>query len=118
MQNLLKLEEIGEFLLSVFLFSTLPFSWWLFPLLLFTPDISMAGYAVNNKTGAILYNLFHHRLMAIAWMLVGFYWNMPTIGLIGVILFGHAAMDRIFGFGLKYTDHFKHTHLGWMDHRP
>ncbi|WP_206365138.1 DUF4260 family protein [Sphingobacterium corticibacterium] len=23
-------------------------------------------------------------------------------------------MDRIFGYGLKYLDDFKHTHLGWI----
>ena len=32
----------------------------------------------------------------------------------GVILYGHASMDRIFGYGLKYGDHFQHTHLGWI----
>lgn len=31
--------------------------------------------------------------------------------LAGVILFAHASMDRIFGYGLKYADDFKHTHL-------
>ncbi|MCB0470359.1 MAG: DUF4260 family protein, partial [Flavobacteriaceae bacterium] len=32
--------------------------------------------------------------------------------LIGVILFSHASMDRIFGYGLKYYKGFKYTHLG------
>lgn len=30
------------------------------------------------------------------------------------ILFGHSAMDRIFGYGLKFNDNFKNTHLGWI----
>ncbi|HAJ82706.1 MAG TPA: DUF4260 domain-containing protein, partial [Zunongwangia profunda] len=30
------------------------------------------------------------------------------------ILFGHSAMDRIFGYGLKYEDNFKNTHMGWF----
>ncbi|TAG51385.1 MAG: DUF4260 family protein, partial [Runella slithyformis] len=33
---------------------------------------------------------------------------------IGIILFAHSAMDRIAGYGLKYEDAFKHTHLGWL----
>ncbi|WP_222867763.1 DUF4260 family protein [Sphingobacterium phlebotomi] len=38
----------------------------------------------------------------------------PGIVLAGIILFGHSAMDRIFGYGLKYGDDFKHTNLGWI----
>ncbi len=26
----------------------------------------------------------------------------------------NASLDRLFGFGLKYPDQFKHTHLGWI----
>ena len=32
--------------------------------------------------------------------------------LVGIILFGHSCMDRMLGFGLKYPDSFKNTHLG------
>ena len=31
-----------------------------------------------------------------------------------IILYGHASMDRIFGYGLKFNDSFHHTHLGWI----
>ena len=34
--------------------------------------------------------------------------------LLGIILFGHASMDRVFGYGLKFGDNFHHTHLGWI----
>ena len=37
---------------------------------------------------------------------------IPEFQLPGIILFGHASMDRIFGYGLKFSDNFKHTHLG------
>jgi hypothetical protein len=42
----------------------------------------------------------------------GFYFENPILILIGVILFSHAALDRVFGYGLKYADSFKNTHLG------
>ncbi len=52
MKSLLRLEELGSFLFSVFLFSALPFPWWCFPLLLFAPDISIAGYLAGPRVGA------------------------------------------------------------------
>ncbi|GGF78857.1 DUF4260 domain-containing protein [Wenyingzhuangia marina] len=112
MNKLLKLEEFGQFLLSIVLFSQLNFSLWVFPACLLLPDFSMVGYLINSKTGAWLYNIFHHKLLGIFFYSLGLWLQNETIMLIGIILFGHSAMDRIFGYGLKYNDDFKHTHLG------
>jgi hypothetical protein len=30
----------------------------------------------------------------------------------GIVLFGHASMDRMLGYGLKTSEGFKYTHLG------
>jgi hypothetical protein len=114
MKNLLKLEEIGLFILSIYLFSQMDYAWWVYPACILIPDLSMLGYAFNPKVGAQLYNLFHHKFLAVAVLLVGFYLSLPLVSLAGVILLGHSAMDRIFGYGLKYNDSFKHTHLGWI----
>ena len=100
------------FLASIFFFNQLEYVWWVYLALILTPDIGMIGYAVNTKLGAITYNLFHHKGIAIAIGCLGFYLSIPELQLAGIILFGHASMDRIFGYGLKYPDHFKHTHLG------
>lgn len=114
MTNLLKLEELGQFMLSILLFAQLDFAWWVFPACLLLPDLSMIGYLANPRVGALLYNIFHHKLLAISILMVGFWMNHPPLMLVGIILFGHSAMDRIFGYGLKYNDDFKHTHLGWI----
>lgn len=114
MNNLLKLEEIGQFFLSIILFYQLGYVWWVFPVCLLLPDLSMIGYLFNTKTGAVLYNFFHHKLVAIATLILGFWLNQSLLTLAGIILFGHSAMDRIFGYGLKFNDHFKNTHLGWI----
>jgi len=114
MNNLLKLEELGQFLLSIILFNQSDYAWWVFPACILLPDLSMIGYSINTKTGAWLYNLFHHKLLAIAVLILGFWLNNSSLTLAGVILFGHSAMDRMFGYGLKFTDNFKHTHLGWI----
>ncbi|ANW96596.1 hypothetical protein AXE80_10035 [Wenyingzhuangia fucanilytica] len=112
MNKLLKLEELAQFLLSIILFNQLHFSWWVFPACLLLPDFSMLGYLMNPKIGAWCYNIFHHKLLGIIFYSFGIFIQNESIMLIGMILFGHAAMDRIFGYGLKYNDDFKHTHLG------
>lgn len=114
MNNLLKLEELGQFLLSIILFNQLDYPWWVFPACILLPDLSMIGYLASAKIGALLYNFFHHKLVAITILIFGFWLNNPLLTLTGVILFGHSAMDRIFGYGLKFNDDFKHTHLGWI----
>lgn len=114
MKSLLTLEEVGQFLLGLALFTQLDFAWWWFWALLLTPDLSMVGYLINTKIGAQLYNLFHHKLLAVAVLIIGYITHNQAIQLAGIILFSHSAMDRIFGYGLKFSDSFKHTHLGWL----
>ena len=114
-QNTLKIEELFMFLLSIYLFNELSYSWWVFPALILLPDIGMLGYLVNTKMGAFTYNLFHHKAIAIITLFIGYYIQNEVVTLSGIILFGHSSMDRIFGYGLKYQDSFKHTHLGMLN---
>ncbi|MGB3775000.1 MAG: DUF4260 domain-containing protein [Leeuwenhoekiella sp.] len=114
MKKLLKFEELGLFGLSLLLFSQLDYAWWVFPLCILLPDLSMFGYLIDTKTGALLYNFFHHKGVAIIVFALGFLLQIQSLLLIGIILFGHSAMDRIFGYGLKFSDDFKNTHLGWI----
>lgn len=108
----LKLEYFTFLVLGILAFAMTGFSWWWFLGLFFVPDISMLGYAVNSKVGAFCYNLFHHFGVAIIAYLIGRLYALPYLTMIGTILFAHAAFDRIFGYGLKYSDSFHHTHLG------
>lgn len=117
MNNLLKLEELGQLVLSILLFNQLEYSWWIFPACILLPDLSMVGYWVDTKTGAWLYNFFHHKLISVTVLGLGFWLNNSVLTLTGVILFGHSAMDRMFGYGLKFNDNFKNTHLGWIGKR-
>lgn len=112
MKNLLRTEELLMFIFSIYLFSLYNFSWWLFPVLILLPDIGMLGYLLNPKIGAFTYNLFHHKGIALILFLIGATASISGVALAGIILFGHASMDRIFGYGLKYPDRFKNTHLG------
>jgi hypothetical protein len=112
MKAILKLEELAMFAVSIYLFSLLPYAWWVFPALLLTPDIGMLGYGWNAKVGAWVYNIFHHKGLAILIGALGLVGNIQVLILPGVILFAHACFDRILGYGLKYNDSFTHTHLG------
>ncbi|MFD1629385.1 DUF4260 domain-containing protein [Pseudopedobacter beijingensis] len=112
MKTLLKLEQLAILIMAFLLTLYLGYQWWLFFALLLLPDISMLGYIVNNKIGAFLYNLFHHQGVALFLIAFGYLLLDPKISLAGVILWGHSAMDRLFGYGLKYNKGFKYTHLG------
>lgn len=112
MKNLLRLEELAQFLVSIYAFTFLDFAWWWYPALLPLPDIGMLGYLINTKLGAFTYNLFHHKAAGLTLLLGGWLLMNQWLMLSGIILFGHASMDRVVGYGLKYPDSFQHTHLG------
>jgi len=112
MKNLLKFEELFMFAFSIFFFTKLDFAWWWYPVLLFTPDLSMIGYLANPQIGALTYNFIHHKALGISLFVIGVLLVNQPLQLAGIILFGHSSMDRILGYGLKYSDTFQHTHLG------
>lgn len=112
MKSLLRLEELAFFLFSMFLFAQLAFPWWYFPLLLLVPDLSMAGYLLGPRIGAVVYNVVHHRGLALLLYVLGLHFHLPALALAGVIIFAHSSLDRLFGYGLKFADSFGNTHLG------
>lgn len=112
MKNILKIEELAMFAFSIYVFNLLPYTWWVFPALLLTPDIGMLGYLANPRIGAWMYNIFHHKGLAILVGAAGLYANLPFLMLAGTILFAHASFDRMLGYGLKYSNSFNHSHLG------
>ena len=114
MKNILKLEEMAMFGICVYALYFLHATWWCYFILLFGPDISMLGYLAGNKVGAMTYNLFHHKGIAVAVFAIGFTTNNNILLIAGVILFGHSSMDRMFGYGLKLNDGFNYTHLGMI----
>lgn len=117
MKITLKIEEAAMTLIAIYFLSNhhlgLPFWAWL--LLFFSPDISMLGYLLNTRTGAVCYNLFHHKGIALLLAGIGYYFHQDTIVAAGILLFAHASFDRIWGYGLKFADSFKNTHLGRLN---
>jgi len=118
MKSTIKLEEAGLLLLSIYLFYTqLHFSGWVFWALFLLPDIGMAGYIAGPRTGAVVYNLFHHKGIAVLVYIAGLWTSSEALQLAGLVLLGHSSFDRMLGYGLKYSDDFSNTHLGKIGKR-
>lgn len=73
------------------------------------------------RTGAITFNLLHHKGVALAltgagcgsaWHTLPITIPAPLLLSTGIILYGHACLGGHLGFGLKYNGNFRHTHLG------
>jgi hypothetical protein len=96
--------------LAGFLFLGLP--WWAFLLLLIVPDVSMVGYLRGRRVGAIVYNLVHDLATGVAVAGLGLAIGSVPLAAAGAILVAHSGMDRMAGYGLKFPDAFRNTHLG------
>lgn len=106
------MEEAAMFGLVLFVLYHFQAAWWWYLILFIGPDISMLGYLGGNKIGAACYNLFHHKGVAVAVFITGVLLPHLLVQIIGIVLFGHSSMDRLFGYGLKTNEGFKYTHLG------
>ncbi|MEI8280263.1 MAG: DUF4260 domain-containing protein [Bacteroidota bacterium] len=116
MKKLLQGEQVMQLILAIVAlnYQTLHFCWWQWVLLFFSPDISMLGYLINTKVGAVCYNIAHHKAIAGVFIIIGFMYHMPIVLFVGMLLWAHSAFDRVMGYGLKYADSFDHTHLGMI----
>jgi len=116
MKIMLILEEVAMAALGIYFLTqySLGLSFWIWLILFFSPDIGMLGYLLNTQIGAFTYNLFHHKGLALAIAAAGYFLKIDLMTSIGILLFAHSSFDRVMGYGLKYADDFKHTHLGWL----
>jgi hypothetical protein len=110
---LLRLEGLIVAAISAVLYAQTGASWWLFAALWLAPDLSMLGYATGRPCwGARIYNAYHN--YAVPGLLALFAIVIHARGLmpIALIWINHIGVDRLLGFGLKYSDGFGFTHLG------
>ena len=109
---LLRIEGAALALAALFGYYRVGASWWLFAALILVPDVSFAGYLVNTRIGAIVYNTMHVTLGPLILGALGFL--LPSFDLIAVALIWavHIGVDRALGYGLKYGAGFGLTHLG------
>jgi Domain of unknown function (DUF4260) len=67
----LRLDGAVLFVASAILFSLTHQAWWIFPAILFVPDIFMLGYVRNTRVGALLYNSGHNYFLPSLLMTLG-----------------------------------------------
>jgi hypothetical protein len=108
---LLHLEGAAVFALSLLAYHWSHGSWLLFVLLFLVPDLSMIGYIVNVRLGAITYNAVHTYVGALALAGYSFKAGHEMLLTLSLIWIAHIGFDRMLGYGLKYPTRFKDTHL-------
>lgn len=102
---------------SAFIYAEYGRSWILFAVLLLAPDIGMLGYLADTRVGAVTYNLMHTYLGPGILLVMSVAVDSPLTISIAFIWFAHIGFDRALGYGLKHTDAFGHTHLGFIGKR-
>lgn len=108
---ILQLEGAAIFALSLFIYTYFGGSWWLFGALILAPDLAMIAYTFGAKAGAFCYNLVHIYIFPATLAVSGIYLNDNMFIHIAIIWFAHIGMDKMVGYGLKYSSSFKHTHF-------
>ncbi|MFA5155321.1 MAG: DUF4260 domain-containing protein [Patescibacteria group bacterium] len=107
-----RIEGLGIFLISALVYWALGFNLLWFVLLLLAADLFMAGYLINNKIGALVYNIGHSYLLPSLLLAWGVIAASDTAVRLALIWLGHIGLDRALGYGLKLESGFKDTHLG------
>lgn len=110
----LRTEGLLIFILSILLYSRTGASWWLFLILLLSPDLAMAGYWINPRFGSIAYNVAHSYVGPAILAGAALVTSHPAFLPYCLIWAAHIGMDRALGYGLKYPEAFKTTHLGHL----
>jgi Domain of unknown function (DUF4260) len=108
---LLRLEGLAVLAAALILYAHLRGNAWLFVALILAPDLSMIGYLVNTRLGSLTYNTVHTYTLPALVLGAGLAANIPTVLFLGLIWFAHIGADRLLGYGLKYPNAFKDTHM-------
>lgn len=107
-----RLEGLLILITSLVLYTDQTTVIWPFFAAILVPDISMVGYLINTRIGAFVYNLGHSLVFPLLLLLLTVPLDNIWLLYIATVWMGHIGIDRLMGFGLKYNDSFRHTHLG------
>ncbi len=109
---LLRLEGLVVLGAAIAVYANGGHSWWLFGGLLLAPDLAALPYLVSQRWGAIAYNAVHTYVGPMLLLLLASSTGSTLSLQLALIWFAHIGMDRMVGYGLKYVEGFKQTHLG------
>jgi hypothetical protein len=115
--TLLRLEGLAVAAVTAVLYAKTGAGWWLFAALWLTPDLSMLGYLAGPCWGARCYNAVHTYVVPAALAISALLLKTPALLPFTLIWVNHIGVDRLLGYGLKYSDGFGFTHLGLLGKR-
>jgi hypothetical protein len=104
-------EGAAAFVAGTLLYAHAGGDWLLFLPVLLLPDVGLLGYLHNARFGALTYDLVHNWAVGLAVLGAGVALSSTPLWLGGAILIAHVGMDRAVGYGLKYAEGAKVTHL-------
>lgn len=110
-KRVLHLEGLAFLAASIAIYAYLHLSWGLFALLLITFDLSLLGYLINNRVGALVYNTVHSYVAPMFLLSAGLILHQHILMSVALIWSAHISLDRALGYGLKGAT-FADTHLG------
>jgi predicted ferric reductase len=110
---LLRLEGLLELVVGCIAYQRLyPHHWGIFAVLFLAPDISLLGYLRSaSKASAVFYNLVHSYVLPLALGLLAWKLGSALGGQLALIWLAHISFDRCLGFGLKFPESFRVTHI-------
>ena len=107
-----RLEGTALLVAAIVMYGHWQFSWKVYALYFFLPDLSILMYYKDPRTGGIAYNVAHALLLPVLIGLFGVVSNSPIAQQTALIWVSHIAFDRTLGWGLKYEDSFCNTDMG------
>lgn len=116
--TLLRLEGLIAAVASAVFYARTGASWWLFAGLWLAPDLSMLAYLKRPCLGARSYNTAHAYVLPGLLGLLGLLLHANSLLPFALIWVNHIGVDRLLGYGLKYSDGFGFTHLGRLGKEP
>jgi len=109
---ILRLEGLAMLAMAVAAYSQYGMGWKVFFIYFLLPDVGFIGYLLGPQVGAVTYNLTHSSVGPVVCLLVALITASPVTIAIGLIWLAHIGFDRALGYGLKYSQGFRFTHLG------
>jgi hypothetical protein len=108
---LLRLEGIALFGAAIALYLREDYSILLLVVLFLAPDLSFLGLAGGARFGATTYDAAHTYVGPILLASVALIVEWSGGVQLGLIWLAHIGIDRALGYGLRYLDAFRDTHL-------
>jgi hypothetical protein len=108
---LLRVEGLVLFGCAIALYVREDYSLLLLAVLFLAPDLSFVGLAAGQRAGAVAYDTAHTYVGPILLASLSLIAEWSTGVQLGLIWLAHIGIDRALGYGLRYPDAFRDTHL-------